>query len=149
MFCGRLEAERTLFGALKLSWGLLKPEEQEALLDIAWFMKGQRWAWVQLHCGPSLLQRLCHLGLVQVKVLPLYYQDLLGEVEVAVMHDTMFFFCTEASAIGHPLQRLKLHADRSDSYGVLEQVRWPCLFKQRGYRGHLRVLLTAAQHVRK
>jgi hypothetical protein len=94
---GRLEAERTLFGALQLSWNILEPKEKEALLDIVFFLKGQPWSWVRHHCDPYVLRRLGKLGLVK--------QQEAG-ANVASIHDTLSFFCRENTAIGGPHERM-------------------------------------------
>jgi hypothetical protein len=94
---GRKEAERTLFGALRLSWNILEPEEQEALLDIALTLKGQPWNLVQHHAGWFVTRRLCKLGLVK--------QQESETGKVATVHDTVSFFCSKADAIGHLPQR--------------------------------------------
>jgi hypothetical protein len=101
---GRKEAERTLFGALRLSWSILEPDEQDALLDIASMLNGQPWDWVQHHCGSFVLGRLCGLGLVK-------QQD--GErqshqnrrVQLVTVHDTVSTFCSDATAIRRPPRR--------------------------------------------
>jgi hypothetical protein len=103
---GRLEAERTLFGALGLSWSMLQPEEQEALLDIAFILKGESWDWVQLHCGPSVLGRLCGLGLVKQQASATRAGDeTLQTTAVAAVDDMVTYFCGVAGAIGRPPRR--------------------------------------------
>jgi hypothetical protein len=96
----RKEAERTLYGALRQSWGILEPEEQEALLDIILLVRGGSgldrpdWGRLQHHCGSYVLYRLCALGLLK--------QQEYGYVE---LHDTVVFFCSDAAAIGCQPQR--------------------------------------------
>jgi hypothetical protein len=97
----RLEAERTLFGALRLSWSMLKSEEQEALLDIVWFLKAQRWDLLQAACGAAVMRRLCRLGLVGHNT----------KWQLAIIHDTVTSFCSSASAIGREPLRKVLHSD--------------------------------------
>jgi hypothetical protein len=57
--------ERTLFAAQRLSWNALGAKEQEALLDIVWFLQGQPWEVVQTCFEYGVLDRLWQQGLVQ------------------------------------------------------------------------------------
>jgi hypothetical protein len=103
---GRMEKEKSLFGALRLSWQILAPEEQEALLDIALILKGAPWDWVQHHCGASVLGRLCRLGLVKQQHDEWAYHGEYAsapKAQVAV-HDTVSFLCADADEIGGPRQ---------------------------------------------
>jgi hypothetical protein len=107
---GRKEEERSLFGALRLSWNILEPEEQEALLDIALMLKGAPWDWVQHHCGAPVLARLCGLGLVKQQQ---YEWEFNSEYASAidaqvVVHDAVSFFCADVDAIGGLPQRRAL-----------------------------------------
>jgi hypothetical protein len=95
---GRVKGQPTLFGALMLSWSILTTEEQQSLLDIAWFLKGQPWDLVQLHCGSDVLLRLRNLGLVKPGT-----AGASGAAEQeATVHDTLTIFCRDSDAI-HPL----------------------------------------------
>jgi energy-coupling factor transporter ATP-binding protein EcfA2 len=80
----RLEAQRTMFGALQDSWEVLEAAEQEALLDIVWFLGDQPWGLVEAHCGKGVLERLSELCLVSQTV---------GNVTV---HETICAFCKVA-----------------------------------------------------
>jgi hypothetical protein len=108
---GRLEAERSLFGALGLSWSILELSEKEALLDIALVLKSAPWDWVRHYCGESDLDRLRGLGLVkqQQHVQPEFLSEysVFTKVQVAV-HDTVAFFCADADAIDGLPQRQPL-----------------------------------------
>jgi hypothetical protein len=92
----RRDGERTLFAALKLSWKELDAEEQEALLDIVWFLKGLPWEVVESHCGSGDLARLWRFGLVKQAPTEEMYR-----IEV---HDTIVAFCRDSSkhGIGRP-----------------------------------------------
>jgi hypothetical protein len=61
---GRVESERTVFGAVAVSWNALDSEEKDTLLDIVWVLRGQPWGLVEAYCQYGVLQRLCELGLV-------------------------------------------------------------------------------------
>jgi hypothetical protein len=64
--CAVYAEEGSLFQLLGKSWDVLNPGEQRAtLLDIVWFLQGQRVSWLEAYCGYQLLGRLEDLGLVQ------------------------------------------------------------------------------------
>jgi hypothetical protein len=104
----RVHSVRTLFGSMQLSWNVLKPEEQDDLLDVALMLKGQPWDWVQHHCGYGVLGQLCNLGLVK------------QHEHISAVHDTVSFFCSDADAIGCLPQRKVVHTSSE-----LLQVRCP------------------------
>jgi hypothetical protein len=118
------DGEATLFGALRLSWRVLDLEEQEALLDIAWFLKGQLWDWVQYHCGSPVLRRLCGLGLVKRQDGEWQH----GRAQIATVHDTVSFFCQDATAIDRTPQRKVARTGNE-----LQEVRGPPWEGARGY----------------
>jgi hypothetical protein len=60
----RFERQQTVFDALCVSWEVLDAEQQEALLDIVWFLQGQPLQLVEHLCGREVLDRLKCLGLV-------------------------------------------------------------------------------------
>jgi hypothetical protein len=91
----RMDGDRTLFAALRLSWSALDGEQQEALLDITWLLNGQPWGLVEACCGYGVLGRLCRFGLVK-------QQDstsIRGDLVVAV-HDTIVAFCQDSGEGG-------------------------------------------------
>jgi hypothetical protein len=111
---GRLDAtERTLFGALRLSWGVLEGEEREALLDVALLLRGQPWGLVEQHCGEGVLRRLWGLGLVK-KDFGHGANGRRGPADdgasecLATVHSTVASFCEDAAATGRAPERLAL-----------------------------------------
>jgi hypothetical protein len=70
VFCdeqaARLEAQRTMFGALQVTWEVLEAAEKEALLDIVWFLQGQPRQLVEAHCSEGVLVRLSELSLLSL-----------------------------------------------------------------------------------
>jgi hypothetical protein len=115
---GWKETERTLFGALSLSWSTLKGAEQEALLDIALMLNGQPWDWVEHYCGCNTLGRLYILGLVKKQVAEQIFN---GNNMVAMLHDTVAFFCCDAAASDTANSRPSQHGVVKAS-GALRQV---------------------------
>jgi hypothetical protein len=114
---GRRDGERTLFAALQQSWDALEPEEQEALLDVTWFLQGQPWEQVEAHCGYGVLDRLAKFGLVKE-------QEDAWSGPVATVHDTLVDFGSSACGIGRQPRRMTLRScSRLLSAGELDQVR--------------------------
>jgi DNA polymerase III delta prime subunit len=91
----RMDGARTLFAALRLSWKALDAEQQEALLDITWLLKGQPWEVVEACCGYGVLDRLCRFGLVKQQG----STHIRGELVVAA-HDTIVAFCQDSGEGG-------------------------------------------------
>jgi hypothetical protein len=60
----RFERQQTVFDALRVSWEALDGEQQEALLDIVWFLQGQPRQLVECVCESGVLEQLACLGLV-------------------------------------------------------------------------------------
>jgi hypothetical protein len=60
----RLVNYSTVFATVQLSWDALGAEEQEALLDVVWFLRGQPWELVEACYGKGVLQRLKDLSFV-------------------------------------------------------------------------------------
>jgi hypothetical protein len=103
----RKDGERTLFAALRLSWDALDAEEQEALLDIAWFLNGRNSDWVAAHCGYGVLDRLCRLGWV-TRWLAGYDWRFHCFTYVATVHDTISELCRSDVGISRHPRRLML-----------------------------------------
>jgi hypothetical protein len=114
----RMDGDRTLFAALGLSWIALDAEQQEALLDITWLLKGQPWEVVEACCGYGVLDRLCRFGLVKQQDLT----HIRGELVVAV-HDTIVAFCQDSGegGIGRSPRRV---AASGGGRELTLQVRW-------------------------
>jgi adenylate kinase len=108
----RRDGERTLFAALQLSWKALQLEEQEALLDIVWFLNKQPWGVLEPCCGYGVLDRLVRFGLAKKQLAADYRQ---GEVVVSV-HDTIVAFSKDCSVcgIGRPAHRVAISEGRDD-----------------------------------
>jgi hypothetical protein len=105
--CGRLEAERTVFAALKVSWDVLSVEEQQQLLNVVWFLRGVRWDLVQSFCPYGVLEQLDSMGLV--KTGRLADDSLAAESAREVMvPEVLVSFC-KADVLGIGGQRLQLH----------------------------------------
>ena len=113
---GLIDEPRALFSAFKLSWDNLgnadneDNEEQEALLDIAWFI----WVDMQGHCSFGVWERLVQSGLVADD------QDLKG-----VMHDLVRDFC-KSSIVGskHVDRRRRMSTEQANSTAFVDpQVR--------------------------
>jgi hypothetical protein len=100
---GRLEKQRTVFGALQSSWDALgdNSEDQETLLDIVWFLRDQEWSLVSSFCKEGVLERLCSLSLVSLVV------DSNSKLVVKV-HEVIADFCK--MVVGSN-QRLELNTD--------------------------------------
>jgi hypothetical protein len=96
----KMEAERTVFGALRLSWDALAAEEQDALLDIVWFLQGQPWGLVQRYCQYGVLDRLHKLAFVKQVVKA-------GQPPHVAVAVVLVAFCKEA-AKQRQEQRLEL-----------------------------------------
>jgi hypothetical protein len=60
----RSERQQTVCDAISISWEALDGEQQEALLDIVWFLQGQPLQLVESVCERGVLDRLRCLGLV-------------------------------------------------------------------------------------
>jgi hypothetical protein len=123
---GRKDGERTLFAALRLSWDALDAEEQEALLDITWFLKGQPWERVEAHCGYGVLDRLCQFGLVSRGV------EQHTKRPTATIHDTIVDLCSSVAGIGRQPRRMALRSctrpmdahDMEQVRGCMRCVKW-------------------------
>jgi hypothetical protein len=72
----------TVLCALRLSRKALQLEEQEALLDIVWFLNRQPWGVVEPCCGYGVLDRLVRFGLAKKQLAADYRQ---GELVVSVL----------------------------------------------------------------
>jgi hypothetical protein len=103
----KLDGERTLFGALRLSWDALQVDEQEALLDITSVLAWQPWELLDCHCGYGVLDRLCRFGLVkapadkwlmEVPADKLWLWNMLGATSVTV-HDATAAFCRDLNKL--------------------------------------------------
>jgi hypothetical protein len=85
---GRKDRYRTLDQVLEVSWNALDDEAQEAMLDIAWFLKGEEWNLVERLFGRGVLTRLEGLGLMKV-----HPSSTGGGESVLHVHDAMVDFC--------------------------------------------------------
>jgi hypothetical protein len=139
----RLDGQRTLFAALRLSWNALDAKEQETLLDIAWFLKGQPWELVEMHSGYGVLERLCQFGLVKDVLMT----NSLGAVQrIAAVHDTVSDFCSSSVGIGRHPRRIGLQTPSPIIQGdEVQQVRCHMLFNFLSNRCACKVI-TAGAH---
>jgi hypothetical protein len=84
----------TMFDVLRLSWdalGAMDTRDQEDLVDIAWFLRGQQWERVECVCEVGGLNRLEQAGLVKRVRLQNF-----GTVQMVVdVHDSVVQFCKQ------------------------------------------------------
>jgi tRNA A37 threonylcarbamoyladenosine biosynthesis protein TsaE len=114
-------AHKTLFAALELSWSALDEGEQEALLDIVWFLRGREWELVETYCESDYgaLDRLCELGLVKQHCKANTSGNVGGVV--AAVHDTVVEFCKAHVQLQRG-QRVKLRMEGAPLASCLAKV---------------------------
>jgi hypothetical protein len=109
----RFERQQTVFDALRVSWEVLDAEQQEALLDIVWFLQGQPLQLVEHLCGREVLDRLRCLGLVKWPPVEVGSTSL----QPVSVHVVLVDFCKLLARDDHGM-RLELLGDAVDGCSI-------------------------------